>query len=297
MGVATVLQMVRYFTTPGNQPRRGIVALLNNAEEPGLLGAAAFGMSPLLPFIHTFLNLEGAGAGGRCVLFRTTDQEVTSAYANVQSPFGSVLGSDGFKLGLIRSGTDYSVWHDIFGQRGLDMSFYRPRALYHTSHDDARHASRQSLWQMMADSATTLINLSADTGSDYIGERPDGAKDKVPNGSPSDGVWFDLFGSSFILFNLRGMLAWSLTVLIVTPLALFLLFYLLHRQDKSYLFSSNLKPAYDGLGGGETIHLGGWKGFFRFPFALVVSAALVVGSALLLKKINPFIIYSSEYAV
>ncbi|KAL8282608.1 hypothetical protein RB597_010032 [Gaeumannomyces tritici] len=297
MGVATVLQMIRYFTTPGNQPRRGIVALLNNAEEPGLLGAAAFGQSPLLPFIHTFLNLEGAGAGGRCVLFRTTDQEVTSAFANVQSPFGSVIGSDGFKLGLIRSGTDYSVWHDIFGQRGLDLSFFRPRALYHTNQDDARHASRRSLWQMMANSATTLINLSAETGSDYVGERPDGAKDKVPNGSPSDGVWFDLFGSSFVLFSLRGMFAWSLTILIVGPLTLFLMFYLVHAKDKGYIFSSKLTSASDGPDGAESIQLGGWKGLFRFPVALAVSGALVVGSALLLKKMNPFIIYSSEYAV
>ncbi|KAL8365237.1 hypothetical protein RB595_004169 [Gaeumannomyces hyphopodioides] len=297
MGVATVLQMIRYFTTRGNQPRRGIVALLNNAEEPGLLGAAAFGQSPLLPFIHTFLNLEGAGAGGRCVLFRTTDQEVTSAFANVQSPFGSVIGSDGFKLGLIRSGTDYSVWHDIFGQRGLDLSFYRPRALYHTNQDDARHANRRSLWQMMANSATTLINLSAETGSDYIGERPDGAKDKVPNGSPSDGVWFDLFGSSLVLFSLRGMFAWSLTILIVGPLTLFLMFYLVHTKDKGYIFSSKLASPGDGPDGAESIQLGGWKGLFRFPVALAVSGALVIGSALLLKKMNPFIIYSSEYAV
>ncbi|KAI6259576.1 hypothetical protein MCOR27_003611 [Pyricularia oryzae] len=303
MGTVTVLQMIRYFTKPGNQPQRGIVALLNNAEEPGLLGAAAFGKSPLLPFIHTFLNLEGAGAGSRCVLFRSTDREVTSAFSNVQSPFGSVVGSDGFKMGLVRSGTDYSVWHDIYGQRGLDLAFYRPRALYHTNQDDTKHTSRESLWQMMAASTTTLINLSADTGSDYIGDRPDGDRSKAPNGSPSDGVWFDLFGSTFVLFGLRGMFAWSLTVLIVGPLTLFGMMYLVHKQGKGYAFHTKLRATSDSSSedgddeDGEVIRLGGWKGFFRFPFALIVAGALVTGAALLLRKMNPFIIYSSEYAV
>jgi acetylornithine deacetylase/succinyl-diaminopimelate desuccinylase-like protein len=33
VGVVTVLQLISYFTTPGNTPKRGVVALLNNGEE------------------------------------------------------------------------------------------------------------------------------------------------------------------------------------------------------------------------------------------------------------------------
>lgn len=68
VGVVTILQLISHFTTKGNQPKRGIVALFNNGEENGLYGARAYIRHPLAKFAHTFLNLEGAGAGGRAML-------------------------------------------------------------------------------------------------------------------------------------------------------------------------------------------------------------------------------------
>ncbi|KAL2175132.1 uncharacterized protein P884DRAFT_301830 [Thermothelomyces heterothallicus CBS 202.75] len=295
MGVVTCLQLIQYFTRPENQPDRGIVVMLNNGEEDYLYGARALGQHPLNPYIHTFLNLEGAGAGGRAMLFRTTDREVTAAYAGSPNPFGTVIGSDAFGLGFIRSATDYSVLYDVYGQRGLDLAFFKPRARYHTNQDDARHASRGSLWHMLSAAIHTTARLSGDTGNTFVGPRPDGARGKVSNGSPSDGVWFDLFGKGFVLFGLKGMFAWSLTLLIATPLILILVSYLLHRADKYYLFSSKVKTGYEA--DDEPVSVGGWKGFFRFPFALVVAGSLTLGAAFLMRKVNPFIIYSSRYSV
>jgi hypothetical protein len=295
MGVISVLQLIKYFSHPDRQPERGIVALLNNGEEDGLNGAAVFGRSPLLPLIHTFLNLEGAGAGGRALLFRSTDLEVTGAYAKTSDPFGNVLTSDLFGLGLIRSATDYSTFNGVYGQRGLDLAFFKPRARYHTRQDDAKHASRASLWHMLSASLHTIMNLSGETGNTFDGPRADGARGKVPNGSPSDGVWFDLFGKGLVLFNLRGMFAWSLTVLIAAPLILFLITYILVSLNKYYFFTSSVRtydqPDYD------PVVLGGWKGLFRFPFALIVSVSLTFGASFLVKEVNPFIVYSSEYVV
>lgn len=295
MGVVTCLQLIQHFTRPENQPDRGIVVMLNNGEEDYLYGARALGQHPLNPYIHTFLNLEGAGAGGRALLFRTTDREVTAAYAGSPNPFGTVIGSDAFGLGFIRSDTDYTVLYNVYGQRGLDLAFFKPRARYHTNQDDARHASRGSLWHMLSASIHTTTRLSGGPGNTFVGSRPDGASGKVSNGRPSDGVWFDLFGKGFVLLGLRGMFAWSLTILIATPLILILVSYLLHRADKYYLFSSSVKA--DDLVDDEPVPLGGWKGFFRFPFALVVAGALTLGAAFLMRKVNPFIIYSSRYSV
>lgn len=295
MGVVSCLQLIQYFTRPGNQPEKGIVVMLNNGEEDYLYGARALGQHPLLPYIHTFLNLEGAGAGGRAILFRTTDHEVTAAYAGTSDPFGSVIGSDAFGLGFIRSGTDYSVLHDVYGQRGLDLAFFKPRARYHTNQDDARHASRGSLWHMLSAAIHTATQLSRDTGNAFVGPRPDGARGKVHNGRPSDGVWFDLFGKGFVLFGLRGMFAWSLTLLVATPLILVLVTYILQRFDRYYLFSSAVR-AHD-QPDHEPVPVGGWKGVFRFPLALVMAASLTLGTAFLMRKVNPFIIYSSQYSV
>lgn len=297
VGVVSVLQLIKYFTTPGHQPKHGIVALLNNGEEDFLYGARAFGNSPLLPFIHTFLNLEGAGAGGRALLLRSTDEQVTRAYAKSPHPFGTVITSDIFGMGFIRSQTDYVVLNDIYGQRGLDVTFFRPRANYHTQDDDLKHTSRASLWHMLSAAVATMRDLSS---SSFVGDRPDRDASKVPNGRGSTGVWFDLFGRSFILLNLRSMFAWSLTLLIATPLILILLSYLAQKKGKYYFFSNKVNIYEHGgsdYGDYERIKTGGVKGIIRFPLAVVVSGALVFGGAFLLRKVNPFIVHSSKWTV
>ncbi|KAK3493968.1 putative zinc metalloprotease NCU04133 [Neurospora crassa] len=295
MGVVTALQVLKYFTAPGHQPQRGIVVMLNNGEEDWLYGAHALGQHKLNPFIHTFLNLEGAGAGGRAIVFRATDREVMAAYARTSHPFGTVIASDAFGLGFISSGTDYSVLVDAYGQRGIDLAFFKPRARYHTNQDDSRHTSKGSLWHMLSAAIHTTKQFSGDTGNTFIGQRPDKAHGKVANGRSSNGVWFDLFGKSFVLFGLRGMFAWSLTLLIATPLVLVGITWLLRNLDKDYFFTSTVKtkehPEY------EAVPIGGWKGFFRFPFALGVAVFFTISSALLMNKVNPLIVYSSRYSV
>jgi len=79
MGVVTLLSMVKYFAE--NRPSRTVVFNINNGEEDGLNGAHAYAITlPLLcnhscdfasfmehPWVNitdTFLNLEGAAAGG-----------------------------------------------------------------------------------------------------------------------------------------------------------------------------------------------------------------------------------------
>lgn len=297
MGVVTILQLIKHFTTRGNQPKHGIVALFNNGEEDFLYGARAFGNSPLQPFIHTFLNLEGAGAGGRAILFRGTDQQVMRAYSKAPHPFSSVIASDAFGMDFIKSQTDYVVFHDVYGQRGLDLSFFKPRARYHTQNDDRKHASPASLWHMLSSAVVTLGDLSS---RQFVGDRADGNTRKVPNGQGSSGVWFDLFGSTLVLFNLRGMFAWSLTLLIATPLILMLLTYLAQKKGKYYFFSNKIS-IYEHPGPSSCdykhVKIGGLKGMVRFPLALIVSGALVFGGAFLLRRVNPYIVHSSKYTV
>ncbi|KAK1964383.1 putative zinc metalloprotease [Colletotrichum sublineola] len=292
MGCVSLLQMLNYYTSPGRQPRRGIVLLLNNGEEDGLYGARVYHYSPLYYFTTSFVNLEGAGAGGRAILFRTTDLEVTKGYEGAPHPFGSVVAADGFKLGAIRSETDYKVWTEAYGQRGLDIAFYRPRARYHTNQDDTRHASQDSLWHMLSNGFAAVDNLQQTTGY-FSGKRSDGDKKKVASGSGTDGVWFDMFGTGFAILELRGLFAWTLTLLIVSPLVLALVTYILSRKGKYYFFSRKVKVDEDD----EPVSLGGWKGFFRFPLALVLSASITALSVFLIRKVNPHIVYSSPYAV
>ena len=287
VGVVSCLQLVRYFTTPGNAPRKGLVVLFNNGEEDFLNGAHVFSQHPMSKFPHTFLNLEGAAAGGRAMLFRSTDTEVTRFYEKSPHPFGSVLAAFGFSV--VRSQTDYVVFDEKLGMRGMDVAFYEHRERYHTDQDDARHTSKDSLWHMLSAAVTTTKGLVSDSGKRFTGA-PRG-EGKVPSGSGSGAVWFDLFGDTFVIFRLHTLFALSVTALVVTPLILLLTAVALVKVDKMYLFRFSVKLD------GERVPLHGLHGFFRFPFLFAIPTGVVVGLAYLLTKFNPLIVHSSEYAV
>ena len=293
VGVVSILQLIRFYTTPGNAPKRGLVALFNNGEEDFLNGARAFTQHPMSKFPHTFLNLEGAGAGGKAVLFRSTDTEVTRAYKSSPYPLGSVITGDGFKRGLVRSQTDYVVFQGLLGLRGLDVAFFEPRAQYHTGQDDARHTSKDSLWHMLSAALATTKSLTSDTSATFVGERS--TKGGVDAGTGSPAVWFDLFGTVFAVFQLHTLFALSITLLVVAPIFLILTIVIVYRVDRFYLFSGYKNQ--HSPEGDEAVPLHGWRGFFRFPFIFTISCAapILLGYALFL--INPQIAHSSEWAV
>ena len=294
IGVVSVLQIIAHFTAAGHQPKRGIIALLNNGEEDYLNGAVAFSQHPTSKFPHTFLNLEGAGAGGRAVLFRSTDTEVTKFYQQSPYPSGMVVSADGFKHRLIRSETDYSVFAPLLGMRGLDVAFMEPRSRYHTVEDAARYTSMKSLWHMLSSALATLEGLTSETSSTFEGDST--TEGGVPSGKGSDSVWFDLFGRKFAIFKLHTLFAISVTLLVVTPVVLIAVQTAVSRTDRWYLFARYRHPegAHEEE---EPVYFKGWRGFFRFPIVFVISSAAVVGIAFLIAKVNPYISYSSEYAV
>src|SRR5205809_22328 len=103
-----------------------------------------------------------------------------------------------------------------------------------------------------------------------------------------------VFGRAFAVFRLHTLFALSLTLLIVSPLAIFVVFFLLQKRDKLYLFSGKASSE---TSLGDPIPLHGWHGLTRFPIALIVASGAVIGLAFLITKVNPLIVYSSQYAV
>lgn len=293
VGCVTILQLISHFTSKGNRPRRGIVALLNNGEENGLYGARSYLRHPLSQMPHVFLNLEGAGAGGRAMLFRSTDAEVTKAYSTSPYPFGTVVSGDGFKRGFIRSGTDYTVFTEELGLRGLDVAFYTPRSRYHTDQDDSRNTSPASLWNMLSASLATVQALASHKGDDFEGS-PD-KTGKLGTGSGSLAFWFDLFGVSFAVGQLNTLFALSVTLLVAGPLILILTEVILRKSDKWYPMKG--KQYLHSSDDDECARLHGRRGVVRFVLAFAAATAVTVALAFLITKQNPYIVYSSEYAV
>jgi hypothetical protein len=295
VGVVSVLQLLSYFTEPQNWPKRTVVLLLNNGEEDFLNGAKAFMRHPISQVPHVFLNLEGAGAGGRATLFRSTDNEVTEFYRKSSNPFGTVISSDGFKKRLIRSETDYAVFYGELGMRGLDVAFMEPRARYHTTEDSTIETSMNSVWHMLSAAIATTSGLASDTSPKFSGTGKPRSDGRVDAGTGTDSVWFDLFGKVFVIFRLHTLFALCVTLLVAAPIILIALTVGLSKADKNYLFAR--KKYIHSSDDDNAVELNGWRGFFRFPIAFAAATAAVVGLAYLVVKVNPYIIYSSPFAV
>lgn len=226
------------------------------------------------------------------MLFRSTDAEVTKAYAKSPNPFGNVVSSDGFSRGFIRSGTDYTIFADTGGLRGLDIAFYEPRARYHTDQDSKSNTSPASVWHMLSSALATVKELTKKGGA-FEGSR--GKNGKLHIGSGSYSFFFDLLGEVFAVGKLNTLFAISVTLLVAGPVLLLLLEVLLRKSDKWYVFAG--KRFLNSSDDDEFARVHGRRGFFRFPIAFIVSTAIVIALAYLLTKINPYILYSSEYAV
>ncbi|KAL9085537.1 MAG: hypothetical protein Q9159_004635 [Coniocarpon cinnabarinum] len=288
VGVVTLLQLLAHYTAPGNQPQRCLVLLFNNGEEDYLNGARVFSQHPVSSRVSAFLNLEGAGAGGRATMFRSTDAVVTKAYKSSPFPFGNALSADGFRQGLVRSQTDYVVFNENLGFRGVDVAFMEPRSRYHTISDSTRETSIDSVWHMLS---AALATTKAMIEHEPYGPEPT---------TGSEPVYFDLFGRALGMLNLQMLFGISIAVLVIGPAILLLIGALLARQDKFYIlagksFSDPLDPHTPDEP--VAIDIQGRRGIFRTLITFILSIAAVVGLALLQSKVNPFIVYSSPYAI
>jgi hypothetical protein len=80
-------------------------------------------------------------------------------------PHANVITSDAFARGVIRSGTDYTVYEQA-GMKGLDFAFYRGRSRYHTKYDSipgmAGDQSKNALWAMMEGTLSSSLALAND---------------------------------------------------------------------------------------------------------------------------------------
>lgn len=177
--------------------------------------------------------------------------------------------------------------------RGLDVAFYEPRARYHTDQDGARETSRDSVWHMLSASIATVRQLASHHGSNFEG-RAD-RNGKLDTGKGSSSFYFDLLGLVFLVGKLHTLFALSVTLLVAGPIILILLEVLLIKADKWYLFAGRryLRSSDDD----EAIRLHGRRGWSRWLFGCVVATGITILLAYLVTKINPYIVYSSEYAV
>ncbi|KAJ6618853.1 hypothetical protein B0H10DRAFT_1794655 [Mycena sp. CBHHK59/15] len=289
MGVATLMQLVEYLAK--NRPKRTAVFNINNAEEDGLLGAFTFLKHPWSNITDTFLNLEGAAAGGRPLLFRATSTPALRSF-HVPHPHGNVLSADAFARGVVRSGTDYTVYTQGAGMEGLDLAFYKGRSKYHTKFDAIPHTVGQenSLWAMMESAKVSGLALLENDRTHGSGDAP---------------VYFDLFGVWFVLLQLNTLLVCNIVLLSVGPVILILLVAIdaaiLHgrrQHQNGHVPEQNnnlLQQFWTWL-----IAFGWLKSAWnwaKFWVAVIVTLGLQALLIFAYMKLNPFTVYSRPYLV
>ncbi|KAJ7074088.1 hypothetical protein C8F01DRAFT_1099195 [Mycena amicta] len=275
MGVVTLIQLVEHFAK--NRPLRTAIFNINNGEEDGLNGAFVFLKHPWSNLTDSFLNLEGAAAGGRPLLFRGTSTPTLRAFY-VPHPHGNVLSADAFARGVVRSGTDYTVYTSV-GMQGLDLAFYKGRSKYHTKYD-----AIPSLWAMMESaqvSGSALLNNNKTHGA----------------GAPP--VYFDLFGAWLVVMPLHYLYVANIFLLVVGPLVLIVLVVVEAAILRGGRESQNGHPPSD-----ENFLQRTWTAFLQFGWlkgtwiwakfwtALVVCLGLQALLMFCYLRFNPYIVHS-----
>ncbi|TFY65290.1 hypothetical protein EVJ58_g2077 [Rhodofomes roseus] len=282
-------------TAPGGDGRRHGRGDARRAREDGLNGAYMYWKHPWSNLTATFLNLEGAAAGGRPVLFRSTSQTVTRAYASkaISHLQADVLTGDAFKRGVVRSGTDYQVYAvGLKGARspmnGLDVAFYKNRAFYHTPRDSIpgmRYGEgKKALWAMLETArgaGLALLNDDDTTGDDG-----------------SQGVYFDLFRTTLVLFSMTALFVLNVVLLVVGPIVTIVLFVFLvvttKRSGSGHVAEDEVPASkWHKVKKASRVILG-WG---RFWIALIVGILAHVGLVAGYINVNPYVVHAHPYVV
>ena len=156
-GVATVLEIGRLLRDRTGS-ENGLLLLITDAEEDGLLGAEAFfAQHPLASKVSAVINLEASGTTGRSYLFRTTLANgllMPSFARSVSYANGSSLYNEVFKH--TRSDTDLSV-PARYGIAGLDFAYVGERTHQHTINDSLANLDARSIQHQ----GENILNLTS----------------------------------------------------------------------------------------------------------------------------------------
>lgn len=223
MGIASLMGLLEYFSVSA-QPERTVIFNFNNNEEFGLYGATAFLSHPWFQQIKYFLNLEGTGAGGKAILFRGTDYGIVKHFSSVRYPFATSLFQQGFNNRLIHSETDYAVYKDKGGIRGLDLAFYKPRDLYHTAGDNIKNVDIKSLWHMLSSALDFTVHLSGEIDLDS----------EEISAENADFAAFTSFLNYFVAFPISQVLLVNIVFLVVVPLVYLPLLLVISHYKRSW---------------------------------------------------------------
>ena len=199
-GVAVVLEMARALLA--EPAAADVVLLVDDAEESGLGGAAAFLGDPWAREAGALVNLEARGTAGPSILFETAGDGAVVARRLAERaphPVGSSLFSAVYRL--IPNDTDLTVLRRL-GVPSANLAFIEGATRYHTPRDDLAHLDPRTV-QHHGDTALALVRGLAEPAPDTRGEA----------------VWFDVLGRAVVRYPEAAALPLGAIALLLALLA------------------------------------------------------------------------------
>ncbi|KAI8394077.1 uncharacterized protein BYT42DRAFT_553259 [Radiomyces spectabilis] len=271
MGTAVAIELLRYFVR--HPPEQTLIFLFNNFEEGGLIGADVFIQHPWFQTVKFFVNLEGTGAGGRPLLFRSNHLAATRQLARSKAKLlhGSPFGNGLLKSRTLRSDTDYTVF-TAHGAHGFDIGFYEPRSHYHTQRDDLAHTTRSSL-QYMGQMALAAVRCV------------DASESLTEDGDDDEFIYYDILGRFMVVYSFTTAQVVNVIALVLVPVVVMVVGRIhsngVSREERKRRFVQ--KARYYALG----------------LSMCIITAASMAGVAalvcLLLLTVNPLMTYGGIY--
>lgn len=169
-GVAIVLEVARAIAA-GPALARPFVALLTDAEEPGLVGASAFVEGhPWAKQVGAVVNVEARGTSGPSILFDTSRDPpwIGDVARRLPRPVASSLAAAVYDL--LPNDTDLTVM-EAHGLPGVNLAFAGDVVRYHTPLDDLRHLDPGSL-QQQGENALALVRAIAGEDLEHAEHEP-----------------------------------------------------------------------------------------------------------------------------
>ncbi|CCH62259.1 hypothetical protein TBLA_0G03220 [Henningerozyma blattae CBS 6284] len=269
IGIVSMLSILQNLMNQNRQPERTIIFNFNNNEEFGLLGASAFFNHEWSNIVSYVLNLEGAGAGGRAVLLRTSDTSTANIYKDsvLSQPFGNSMYQEGFYKRYIRSETDFKVYQEN-GLKGWDIAFYRPRDYYHTIRDSVQYTCKHSLWNMLH----TTLQIT-----NYMSNKATILESSEPTSiDTSPAIYFDIAGLGFVVISAKTLFTINCFLLVICPLITFSL----HAISKTR----------------NTWKMNNFTIWLRFPISFVISTFTTYLFTSIIMHLNKYV-FSRDYLI
>lgn len=155
LGVAVCLEAGRVLAARSH-PVHTLVVAVTDAEELGMMGAAALVRDPVIRQVRAYLNFEAVGSGGPSLLFETGPGNVwlVNAWARFAPlPAGASYATEIYKR--LPNDTDFTILKRA-GIPGLNFAPIGNSYVYHTSRDTPGNLQADTLRQT-AENAIAIV--------------------------------------------------------------------------------------------------------------------------------------------